>query len=92
VEFVAIDRTNIEVSRIALGTWAIWGGRRPNPLSPETEVFGWSIDAEFKEQVEKIINETITDPVGSEFMAPPADSQTNSETGDLVDDDLEKVL
>lgn len=72
---------------------AIWGGRRPDQIKPVKDVFGWSIDSEFKQQVEKIISETVTDPVGPEFMAPPqSDSQSLSDNIGSVDDDLEKVL
>jgi aryl-alcohol dehydrogenase-like predicted oxidoreductase len=72
---------------------AIWGARRPHQLQAVKEVFGWSIDAEFKRQVEKVISETINDPVGPDFMAPPSEeNQTNIDTDDLVKDDLKKVL
>ena len=72
---------------------AIWGGRRPDQMQPVKEVFGWSIDSDFKQQIEKIIDEAITDPVGPEFMAPPqSESQTDSGTIDSDIDDLEKVL
>jgi aryl-alcohol dehydrogenase-like predicted oxidoreductase len=47
---------------------AVWGGRRPHQMQPVKEVFGWSIDSEFKRQVEKIISETITDPAGHNLI------------------------
>ena len=71
---------------------AIWGGRRPDQMQPAKEVFGWSVDAEFKEQIEKIISETVTDPVGPEFMAPPTDSGRISKIADSEGEDLKKVL
>ena len=72
---------------------AIWGGRRPDQLQPVKEVFGWSIDAQFKKRVEKIVSETITDPVGPEFMAPPTDNRAHSPLNDSGgSDDLQKVL
>jgi hypothetical protein len=37
-------------------------------------VSGWSIDAAAKAEMERILKETLTDPVGPEFMAPPARS------------------
>jgi hypothetical protein len=32
---------------------------------------GWSLDASAKAEIDRILRETITDPVGPEFMAPP---------------------
>jgi aryl-alcohol dehydrogenase-like predicted oxidoreductase len=51
---------------------AVWGGRRPQQMTPIDAVFGWETDAEFRSRVEAILAETIEDPVGPEFMAPPA--------------------
>ncbi|HEC67682.1 MAG TPA: aldo/keto reductase [Candidatus Desulfofervidus auxilii] len=51
---------------------ALWGARRPEQLEPVDEIFGWSLDAQAKEVIDRIINESIKDPVGPEFMAPPA--------------------
>jgi aryl-alcohol dehydrogenase-like predicted oxidoreductase len=52
-------------------TSAWWGARHPNQLEPIDEVFGWSLDAAAKSEIERILREEITDPVGPEFMAPP---------------------
>jgi aryl-alcohol dehydrogenase-like predicted oxidoreductase len=52
-------------------TTALWGARRPDQLDPVEAVMGWSLDAEAKSEIERILAETITDPVGPEFMAPP---------------------
>jgi aryl-alcohol dehydrogenase-like predicted oxidoreductase len=53
-------------------TTALWGARRPDQLQPVDEVIGWSLDASAKAEIDRILRETITDPVGPEFMAPPA--------------------
>jgi aryl-alcohol dehydrogenase-like predicted oxidoreductase len=53
-------------------TTALWGARHPNQLQPVDEVGGWSLDAATKTEIDRILRETITDPVGPEFMAPPA--------------------
>src|ERR1700744_3310821 len=53
-------------------TTALWGARRPDQLRPVDEVTGWSLDAADKAEIDQILRETITDPVGPEFMAPPA--------------------
>jgi aryl-alcohol dehydrogenase-like predicted oxidoreductase len=50
---------------------AIWGGRRPEQMAPLVEVSGWQIDDEAMAAVDKILKETVTDPVGPEFMCPP---------------------
>jgi aryl-alcohol dehydrogenase-like predicted oxidoreductase len=52
-------------------TAALWGARHPRQLHPIDEVFGWSLDAAAKAEIDRILREAITDPVGPEFMAPP---------------------
>jgi hypothetical protein len=44
---------------------------RREQLSPITDVLGWRIDAEAMAEIDRILRETIKDPVGPEFMAPP---------------------
>jgi aryl-alcohol dehydrogenase-like predicted oxidoreductase len=51
---------------------ALWGARRPDQLRPADEVTGWSLDASTKAEIDRILRETTTDPVGPEFMAPPS--------------------
>jgi len=53
-------------------TTALWGARHPDQLQPVDEVTGWSLDASVKAEIDRILRETIADPVGPEFMAPPA--------------------
>ena len=55
-------------------TTALWGARRPEQLDPVEEAIGWSLDAAAKTEIDRILEETITDPVGPEFMAPPEES------------------
>jgi aryl-alcohol dehydrogenase-like predicted oxidoreductase len=55
-------------------TTALWGARHPEQLQPVDEVTGWRLDAAAKTEIDRILRETITDPVGPEFMAPPAGS------------------
>ena len=52
-------------------TTALWGARHPGQLQPVDEVRGWRLDASAKAEIDHILRETITDPVGPEFMAPP---------------------
>jgi aryl-alcohol dehydrogenase-like predicted oxidoreductase len=53
-------------------TTALWGARHPDQLQPVDEVTGWQLDASTKAEIDQILREKITDPVGPEFMAPPA--------------------
>jgi aryl-alcohol dehydrogenase-like predicted oxidoreductase len=55
-------------------TTALWGARHPNQLQPVDEVTGWSLDSATKLEIDRILRDTITDPVGPEFMAPPSRS------------------
>jgi len=50
---------------------ALWGARHPGQLQPVDEVFGWSLDPAAKAEIDRILRETVSDPVGPEFMAPP---------------------
>jgi aryl-alcohol dehydrogenase-like predicted oxidoreductase len=50
---------------------ALWGARRPDQLSPVGEVMGWKIDRSAMAEIDRILKQSITDPVGPEFMAPP---------------------
>jgi aryl-alcohol dehydrogenase-like predicted oxidoreductase len=51
-------------------TAALWGARHPGQLQPINDVFGWSLDTDAKAEIDCILKEEITDPVGPEFMAP----------------------
>jgi aryl-alcohol dehydrogenase-like predicted oxidoreductase len=53
-------------------TTALWGARHPNQLLPVDEIAGWRLDTSTKAEINRILRETISDPVGPEFMAPPA--------------------
>jgi aryl-alcohol dehydrogenase-like predicted oxidoreductase len=50
---------------------ALWGARRADQLLPIAEVTGWHIDGSAMAEIDQILQETIKDPVGPEFMAPP---------------------
>ena len=55
-------------------TTALWGARHPNQLLPVDEIAGWQLDSPTKAKIDQILRETVSDPVGPEFMAPPARS------------------
>jgi aryl-alcohol dehydrogenase-like predicted oxidoreductase len=54
------------------GCIALWGARHPGQLDPVEAVSGWSLSQKDFADIDTVINEIVTDPVGPEFMAPPA--------------------
>jgi hypothetical protein len=50
----------------------LFRARRPAQLAPLNEVFGWTLDETAKQTINRILADTIKDPVGPEFMAPPS--------------------
>jgi aryl-alcohol dehydrogenase-like predicted oxidoreductase len=55
-------------------TSALWGAREPAQLDPVRDVMGWTLDHDALREIDRIVRETVTDPVGPEFMAPPSRS------------------
>jgi aryl-alcohol dehydrogenase-like predicted oxidoreductase len=53
-------------------TTALWGARHPAQLQPVDDVSSWRLDESSKVEIDRILRETIADPIGPEFMAPPA--------------------
>ena len=53
-------------------TSALWGARHPAQLQPIDDVNGWWLDAPAMAEIDRILAATIREPVGPEFMAPPA--------------------
>ena len=53
-------------------TIALWGARRPAQLNPVEDAMGWELDDQAKRRIEEILRQTVKDPVGPEFMAPPS--------------------
>ncbi|MHC1696943.1 MAG: aldo/keto reductase [Geobacteraceae bacterium] len=50
---------------------ALWGARHPSQVAAVDGVMGWTLSENDKVEIDMILKETITDPVGPEFMAPP---------------------
>jgi hypothetical protein len=83
-EFLDIPGTQLMVSRVALGTWAMggwmWGGTdRPNAIATihaalhqgiGEALAGIRSEAEIATK-EGIVNSAVPNPIGPEFMAPP---------------------
>jgi aryl-alcohol dehydrogenase-like predicted oxidoreductase len=55
---------------------ALWGARRPGELAPLGEVMGWRLDDEALAYIDEVLAESIPEPVGPEFMAPPEEAPT----------------
>jgi aryl-alcohol dehydrogenase-like predicted oxidoreductase len=53
-------------------TTALWGARHPAQLQPVDQIAGWSLDGAARDAIDRILRELIPDPIGPEFMAPPA--------------------
>lgn len=78
-ELDALAKDNYDKDVLALavrwvldrGAIALWGARRADQLDAVDRVFGWTIKEEDMKAIDKILRETITNPVGPEFMAPP---------------------
>jgi len=52
--------------------FALWGARKPDQLDELESIFRWKLDDESIKKIENIVETTVTDPIGPEFMAPPA--------------------
>ncbi len=50
---------------------ALWGARSPDQVTPVDETMGWTIDAVSRKAIDQILQSSIREPVGPEFMAPP---------------------
>jgi aryl-alcohol dehydrogenase-like predicted oxidoreductase len=53
-------------------TAALWGARHPADLQAVTGALNWVLDADTLAAIDEILRQAIADPVGPEFMAPPA--------------------
>ncbi len=50
---------------------ALWGARHPDQLDPVNVIDGWQLEDDALREIERVIAQHVTDPVGPEFMAPP---------------------
>ncbi|MCY9109877.1 aldo/keto reductase [Bacillus atrophaeus] len=50
---------------------ALWGARKPEQVEAVSDITGWELTSEDKKDINHILRETISEPVGPEFMAPP---------------------
>jgi aryl-alcohol dehydrogenase-like predicted oxidoreductase len=57
-----LDRPGVSV--------ALWGAKRPDQLDAVAGVMGWKLDAEAMAEIDRIVTEAVTDPVGPEYLTP----------------------
>jgi aryl-alcohol dehydrogenase-like predicted oxidoreductase len=57
-----LDRPGVSV--------ALWGARRPDQLDAIAGVMGWKLDAIAMAEIDRIVAESVTDPVGPEYLTP----------------------
>lgn len=49
---------------------ALWGAKRPEQLNAVDGIFGWELDEAAMAEMDGIVRETVTDPVGPEYLTP----------------------
>jgi aryl-alcohol dehydrogenase-like predicted oxidoreductase len=57
-----LDRPGVSV--------ALWGAKRPDQLDPIAGVMGWKLDEKAMAEVDRIVAESVKDPVGPEYLTP----------------------
>ncbi len=57
-----LDRPGVSV--------ALWGAKRPEQLDAVSGVMGWKLDAEAMAEIDRIVTESVTDPIGPEYLTP----------------------
>jgi aryl-alcohol dehydrogenase-like predicted oxidoreductase len=59
---LVLDRPGVSV--------ALWGAKRPDQLDAVSGVMGWKLDAATMAEIDRIVEESVTDPVGPEYLTP----------------------
>lgn len=49
---------------------ALWGAKRPEQLKAVDGIFGWKLDHAAMAEIDEIVRESVTDPVGPEYLTP----------------------
>jgi aryl-alcohol dehydrogenase-like predicted oxidoreductase len=57
-----LDQTGVSV--------ALWGAKRPDQLDAVGGVMGWKLDRATMAEIDRIVGESVTDPVGPEYLTP----------------------
>ena len=59
-----LDRPGVSV--------ALWGAKSPDQLDAVAGVMGWKLDSSAMAVIDRIVEESVTDPVGPEYLNPRA--------------------
>jgi aryl-alcohol dehydrogenase-like predicted oxidoreductase len=57
-----LDRPGVSV--------ALWGAKRPDQLQADSGVIGWKLDHAAMAEIDRIVSQCVTDPVGPEYLTP----------------------
>jgi aryl-alcohol dehydrogenase-like predicted oxidoreductase len=57
-----LDRPGVSV--------ALWGAKRPDQLDAVAGVMGWELDADAMADIDRIVAESVKDPIGPEYLTP----------------------
>jgi aryl-alcohol dehydrogenase-like predicted oxidoreductase len=57
-----LDRPGVSV--------ALWGAKSPEQLDAVAGVMGWKLDASAMAEIDHIVEESVTDPVGPDYLSP----------------------
>jgi aryl-alcohol dehydrogenase-like predicted oxidoreductase len=57
-----LDRPGVSV--------ALWGAKKPEQLDAVDGIFGWNLDAESMAEIDRIVTESVSDPVSPEYLTP----------------------
>lgn len=57
-----LDRPGVSV--------ALWGAKRPDQLDAVSGVMGWSLNANAMAEIDRIVAESVKDPIGPEYLTP----------------------
>jgi aryl-alcohol dehydrogenase-like predicted oxidoreductase len=57
-----LDRPGVSV--------ALWGAKRPDQLDAIAGVMGWKLDPDAMAEIDRIVAESVKDPIGPEYLTP----------------------
>ena len=49
---------------------ALWGAKRPEQLNAVDGIFGWNLDGAAMAAIDAIVRESVSDPIGPEYLTP----------------------
>jgi aryl-alcohol dehydrogenase-like predicted oxidoreductase len=57
-----LDRPGVSV--------ALWGAKRPDQLDAVAGVMGWKLEANAMREIDRVVDESVKDPIGPEYLTP----------------------